>query len=470
MDDRKAEATSSRSMVREITGTEEPSRFKESGSSRGPYIEDAHWPRRACFVRHSAQWTWFHVKDLPVRFTTVLNRLLNLQGLRITGFRFEDGRLILRIRRTFQKLTCPLCQRSRRGRESSSMRTWRHQAIWGMEVYLEGEIRRLRCDHCKAVVTEAVPWARHGSVFTEPFEDVVALLAQQTNKTAVARLTGVSWVTVGSIAERVVRQHLDADRFKNLRRIGVDEISFRKHHRYLTVVTDHDRRRVIWVAEGKSSEVLKSFFEEIGPEACATIEIATIDMSAAYQKAIDEKLPNAKIVFDHFHIAKLANKALDEVRRGLMRDSASKEQKSNIKGTRWALLHRIDRASEDHMSVISQLRRREPLGRAYLLKEDLLDILRGVYSSPVDALKTWMSRASRCRLTPFVRLGRTIRKHLGGVLALITERLSNGLAEGMNNKIRLLSHRAYGFHSASPLIATVFLCCGGITLPDLQLL
>jgi transposase len=331
-------------------------------------------------------------------------------------------------------------------------------------------IRRLKCKKCAAVVTEAVPWARHDSDFTVPFEDAVALLAQQTNKTAVMKLTGISWVTVGKIAERVVAEKLDPERLKSLRRIGVDEISFRKRHRYLTVVTDHDARRVIWVAEGKSSEVLKSFFELIGREACDRIEIVTMDMSAAYRKAVLETLPDATIVFDHFHIAKLANEALNEVRRELVRNAEDKDQKKTIKGTMWPLLHRTENATDKHMEVVNRLRPSEPLGRAYLMKEDLLDILRGVHGNAGDVLNRWMSWAARSRLKPFIKLGRTIRKHLDGVLALLSERISNGLAEGINNKIRLLSHRAFGFHSAPPLIATIHLCCGEIMLPDLQLL
>jgi len=404
-----------------------------------------------------------------VRVTTLLNKLLNLQGLRVTGAWFEDGAMIVSVHRTFRLLTCPCCGRRKGGRESRSTRRWRHMAIWGNEVWIEGEIRRLSCRKCAKTVTEAVPWARHDSKFTRPFEDAVALLAQQTDKTAVAELTGIVWETVGAIAERVVAEKLDPVRFEDLRRIGVDEISFRKRHRYLTVVTDHDRRRVIWAAEGKSSDVLKSFFKLIGLEACERIEIVTMDMSAAYEKAVRDTLPNAKIVFDHFHIAKLANEALNEVRRALMREAADKKAKAQIKGTRWATLHRMDNARDEHHEILARLRPEQPLGRAFLLKESLLDILRHAVAKPQEALQGWLAWAARSRLEPFVRLGRTIRDHLGGVVALLHERVANGLAEGMNNKIRLLSHRAYGFHSASPLIAMIYLCCGGITLPHLQL-
>ncbi len=223
------------------------------------------------------------------------------------------------------------------------------------------------------------------------------------------------------------------------------------------------------MAEGKSSEVLKSFFELIGPEACQRIELVTMDMSAGYEKAVRELLPNATIVFDYFHIAQLANKALNEVRCELARQASDEHEKAAIKDTRWALLHRMDNVPDKHREVLAQLRPTQPLGRAYLLKEALLDVLRHAVQDPERALRSWAAWAARSRLRPFVRLGSTIRKHLSGIAALVRERISNGLAEGMNNKIRLLSHRAYGFHSAAPLIATIYLCCGGIELPNLQL-
>jgi transposase len=335
-------------------------------------------------------------------------------------------------------------------------------------VLLVGEIRRLHCKSCDAVVTEAVPWARHGSDFTIPFEDAVALLAQRTNQSAVAELTGIAWKTVGNIARRVVAERLDPSRMNGLRRIAVDEISFLRRHNYLTVVTDHDTRRVVWVAEGKSSEVLANFFKLIGAEACQRIEIVTMDMSAAFIKAVKEHLPKAEIAFDHFHIARLANEALHEVRRSLVR-VAEPEDKASIKNTLWALLYRMDNAPEKQQSALAQLRPEQPLGRAYLLKESLLDVLSGKAPLAEQSLLGWLGWASRSRLTPFIKLSRTLRDHLAGIRTLLKQRFTNGLAEGMNNKIRMVSHRAFGFHSADALISMIYLCCSGIMLPNLQL-
>jgi len=327
-----------------------------------------------------------------VRITTLLNKLLNLHGLRVTGVRFVSGVMFIAVHRTFRKLTCPHCGRRKQGRESKRQRAWRHLGVWGMKVFLEGEIRRLRCASCDRTVTEEVPWARHDSDFTRPFEDAVGLMAQKSDQTAVATLFGIAWVTVGKIAVRVVGELLDPERLRGLRRIGVDEISFRKRHRYLTVVTNHDTGRVVWVAEGKSSAVLKGFFKQLGPEACAGIEIVTMDMSAAYRKAVQDSLPGAQIAYDHFHIAKLANEALNEVRRELVRAAKSTDPAvaKVIKNMRWATLYRGDALPEKHLDLLAALRPDQPLGRAYLLKESLLDVLGRLVpcDDPIESLQT----------------------------------------------------------------------------------
>jgi len=402
-----------------------------------------------------------------VRVTTIFNKLLGLQGLWVTWVSLSMGIVVLGVRPTARRAKCPHCGKSQSCDRASKMRRWRHLGIWGTEVWLEGPIRRFFCKRCRRTVTEEVAWARPGSNFTRRFEDAVGLLAQTTDRTTVHELFGIAWVTVGSIAERLVGEFLDPERLTRLRRIGVDEISFRKRHRYLTIVTDHDTGDVVWVAEGKSSDTLKGFFAMLGKETCDAIEIVTMDMSQAYQKAVRECLPGATIAFDHFHIAKLANEALSEVRRQLVRETkpSDPDAAKDIKGTRWLVNYRLDNLPDKHVPKLAMLRPEQPLGRAYLLKEQLLDSLRYGANHVRHGLDSWMAWASRSRLEPFVRLGRTIRNHVEGIVAFVEKRVSNARAEGINNKVRLLSHRAYGFHSAASLIATIYLCCGGISLP-----
>lgn len=408
-----------------------------------------------------------------MRVTTLLNKLLHLPGLWIRSLKFEENSLVLVFRRRFRLLTCPVCGTQVSGRFEETVRRWRHLALWGHRIYLEGPIRRLRCPTCQAVRTERVPWARPGSDFTQPFEDVVGFLAQRLNKTAVAELVDVAWATVGRIAQRLVAEKLDAHRFEGLRRIGVDEIAYRRHHKYLTVVVNHDTGKVIWIGEGKSADVLKGFFERLSCEQLGAIEVVSMDLSAAFQKAVREALPGAQIVFDKFHVAKLAQQALDELRRALVHQLPA-EARSTLKKSRWVLLRRPDTAllagdeelvARDEAKLSAIQKDNAPLYRAYLLKESLLELLDAPDRQQAEAeARGWLSWASHSRLRPFVRLAKTIRRHLDGILLAIQSGLTNARLEGTNNKIRMLSHRAFGFHSAQALIANIYLCCSGIQL------
>jgi transposase len=311
---------------------------------------------------------------------------------------------------------------------------------------------------------EEVSWARHGSRFTLAFEEMAAYLAQMTDQTQVSRLLGISWEAVGSIVRRIVAERLEADRFEGLQRIGIDEFSYRKRHHYLTVVVDHDRRRVIWAGEGRSAETLKAFFERLGHERCEQIQLVTIDMAAGYRKAIAECLPRAKVVFDRFHVERLAADAVDEVRRQQVRELG--DAGKGIKGLRYVLLKHPDRLKPEEEQKLADLRRwNRPLERAYHLKELLAEILELANRKLAgELLDQWLSWAARSKLWAFVKLGRTIRKHRDGVLAYIETLATNGLVEGFNNKLRVIARRAYGFHSPEPLVAMLFLCAGGIQI------
>lgn len=325
--------------------------------------------------------------------------------------------------------------------------------------------RRVQCTSC-GIRTEKLPWADVQSRFTQDFEELVAYLAQITDQTHVGQLMAIAWSTVGSIIARVVARKLEPQRFVGLRHLGIDEFGYRKRHRYLTVVVDHDRRCIVWAAEGRSAETLQAFFALLGTEACAAITLVTMDMAGSYQKAVRECLPNAEIVFDRFHVQRLATDALDEVRRALVRELEDREQASAIKNTRWALLKRPENRSDhdrERLSGVQQSNR--PLYRGHLLNETLRQALD--YLQPKRArraLEGWISWASRSRLKPFQKVARTLREHLPGILAYIKHRLTNGLVEGLNNKLRLVTRRAYGFHSAQATIAMLYLTCAGLQL------
>lgn len=401
-----------------------------------------------------------------MRATSVLRILLALHQLRVRGFEFEDDRLVVDVAPSYRIARCGGCGTKCTSTYDRRERRWRHLDVGGIKVQLRYEIRRVECDSC-GVVVESVPWAESGSGFTLAFENHVGYLAQQASRSAVTSIMRIAWRTVGRIIRRLTKRHRDkhGDRLDGLRIIGVDELSYRRHHEYITVVLDHERGEVVWAAEGKSADTLRQFFALLGPERCALLEAVTIDISGAYIKAISEASPQARIIFDRFHVQRLAHNAVDEVRREEVRE-ASPAERQDLKRTRWALqknpwnLHGFER---EKLSMLQRVNTR--IYRAYLLKESLLAVLdRRQVNVAAKKLDEWISWAKHSMLQPFVRLANTIATHREGILAYVHTRLNNGPLEARNGKVRTITRRSFGFHSASSLIAMLFLCCGGIHL------
>jgi len=407
-----------------------------------------------------------------MQVTKVLSNILGMKCVRVRGCEFGEQGLVIDVAPTTQIGRCGGCGcRVRRLYDHRSGRRWRHLDLGGMRVDLRYDLRRLDCTRC-GVRTELVPWAEPDSMFTRPFEHQVGYLAQRMDKTAIVGLMGIAWYTVGSIATRVVERLSPSDRLTGLRVIGVDELSYRKHHKYVTIVTDHETGKVVWAREGKNAETLGAFFAELGAERCAQLSTVTLDMSKAYIAAVEAHAPNAQIVFDRFHVQKLAQDALDQVRRTVVAQNTDPEQRRSLKHTRFALQKNPENRSSAERRKLAEIQStNKPLYRAYLLKDALVGILdcRQYYVAR-DQLDGWIAWAVRSRLAPFVRVGQTIRKHLHGILAYLNTGLSNGRAEGLNGKARVITRRSYGLHSAQSLIAMLFLCCSLPALTPVRVL
>lgn len=394
-----------------------------------------------------------------MRITTVFNKLLSLQGAFVRKVEFQRDAILVWVGHRSRCHQCPQCAFSTKAGYDEHVATWRHVALGRWRVLVRSTVSRLKCP-AHGVLTEAVRWAAPGSRFTLDFEDLVAWLAREMNKTAVTRLVQVAWETVGTIVERVVERNLDENRLDQLYVIGIDEVSYRKGHKYLSVIADHRTGDPAWITEGRSRESVGKFFDELGTERSEKIAVVTMDMAGAYIEEVRARAPNAKIAFDPFHVVKLANEAVHDVRRTEARDRKGSTEADVLKGSRWALLkapENLRPAEKVRLAEVAALNAR--VYRSYLLKEEL----RALYWCGVDAagrhLDAWLGWASRSKLRPFVKLARTLRKYREGVLDAIRFGLSNGRLEGLNNKIGVLKHRAYGFHSAAALIAMIYLCC-----------
>jgi transposase len=268
------------------------------------------------------------------------------------------------------------------------------------------------------VVAEEVPWARPGSRFTRAFEDTCAFLARDAPKTVVARLMRIDWATVGRMIERVVDDALgDApDALDGLRRIGVDEVAYRKGHRYLLCVVCHDTGRIVWARPGRSKATLASFFLDLGPERARLLEAVSVDLHGAWPEVIRLAAPQAAICADPFHVVKLAGEALDALRRAdwqrLRKDDPARARW--FKGTRFLLRRRADGLSEGQRDLIEGLAATNFTANAEAI---------------VNAI------------------------HLG---------INNARIEAMNSTVRLMSHRSRGFRRVESLLALIQLVCGKI--------
>ena len=394
-----------------------------------------------------------------MRITTVFNKLLSLQGTFVREVQFGLDAIMVTVARRGRRHRCPRCSYSTKAGYDQHLGAWRHVALGKWRVVVRATVMRLVCPE-HGVLTEAVPWAAPGSLFTLDFEDLVAWLAREMNKTAVTRLAKIAWPTVGTIVARVVGRELDPDRLEQLYVIGLDEVSYRKGHKYLSVIADHRTGDPAWIAEGRSRETVGKFFDELGPERSEKVAVVTMDMSAAYIAEVRERAPNAMIAFDPFHVVKLANEAVHDVRRTETRVRKGSTAADVLKGSRWALLKAPENllpAERLRLAEVALLNAR--VYRSYLLKEELRALYLCGAAAARHHLESWLGWASRSKLRPFVKLARTLRKYRDGILDAIRMGLSNARLEGLNNKIGVLKHRAYGFHSAAALIAMIFLCC-----------
>lgn len=250
-----------------------------------------------------------------MRMSTVLNKMLGVQGLWVRDLRLrvEEKTLWLNVVPRWRISRCGSCGRKVRHRHDRSWRSWRHLDVFGWQTYLRYAIWRVKCPHC-GVRTERVPWAPVGSRFTRDFEHQVAWLAQRCDLTAVAEYFRISWATVRNIVSRVIEQEWDPEgALDGLRIIGVDEISYRRHHRYLTVVVDHVSGRVVWAGKERKVKTLLRFFHKLGPERAARLEAISADMWEPYLIVLRRKAPQARVIFDRFHIVRHLNEAVTQV-------------------------------------------------------------------------------------------------------------------------------------------------------------
>lgn len=377
---------------------------------------------------------------------------------------------------------CGRCgRRSPRYDRGEGRRRWRALDLGTTRVFVEADAPRVRCRAHGPTVAQ-VPWARHAAGHTRDFDDHAAWLAVHVSKSAVTELLRVAWRTVGAIVARVSADiDLRVDRLAGLRRIGIDEISYKRGHRYLTVVVDHDSGRLVWAAAGNDEATLHRFFDDLGDERAAALTHVSADMAPWIAYVVTARAPNALRCADPFHIIAWATEALDVERRRAWNAAAGRRRTDPssgrhgvavgdaraVKRARYALWKNPERLTARQRGQLDWIAKTDPrLWRAYLLKEALRYVFAVKGDEGKDALDHWIRWARRSRLPAFVELQKRIVAHRAAIDAALDSRLSNALVEATNTKIRLLARIAFGFHGPEPLIALAMLALGGHR-PDL---
>ena len=308
-----------------------------------------------------------------MRATTLLNKLLALPGIRVVGVCLQADTVVVEVALRRRKLACPLCGYATRAREDTRpvASSWRHLELGRWRVRVRAHLRRPHWP-TRGVRVEAVPFARHLSGFPGDFEDLIAFLATKMDKTASGRLARIDCDTVGRIRQRVVDDGLEPARLDGLVETGVHEVSWKRPHNYLTLVTDHRRGEIVWGSDGKDSAALHRFFAELGTQRASQLEAISMDMGWAYVKSARTSVPPDRVCIDPFHAVAKVSEALDKVGRADPNAprTLDPEAAKRFKGARWApLKNPTDRTEEQAATWRKPRRRGGTIWRAYQLKQ-----------------------------------------------------------------------------------------------------
>ena len=378
-----------------------------------------------------------------------LYHAFGIRGYRYVATQYVYGQIVVRVEPPRESLRCPsLRQRSRACRSSGFGDGGGRCRSASKGVWIEMDVPRVECQSCRrrrrVEVTFAEPMRRH----TRSFERYVMELLQFMTPQDVARHLGISWDLANDIQKRRLGRRFDRPKLKRLKRIAIDEIHLGKQHRFVTLVLDLDSGAVVFVGEGKGAEALKPFWKRL-KSARAKIRAVATDMSPAYIAAVIENLPKARLVFDRFHVVKLFNEKLTELRRELFREAEGPLGKSVLKGIRWLLLknpENLDDAKHERARLEEALALNRPLAIAYYLKDELRQFWEQPnYHTASRFLTSWCRRAEASGIRLLQKFAHTLLGHRSGLLAWYTHPISTGPLEGVNNKIKLLQRRAYGY-------------------------
>jgi len=380
--------------------------------------------------------------------TSLLYHAFGIRGYVYTSTEYVSGQVVFRIERAREDLRCPVCREQDVTCRGRVVRPFRTLPIGSKPVMILLPVQRVKCPVCGGPRQDRIDFADPKRHYTHSFERYAIELSHRTTIQDAARHLKVSWDVIKDIQKRYLQHRFGRPKLKRLRLIAIDEVCIGDGYRYLTIVLDLETGAVVFVGDGKGAESLAPFWPRLR-RAGAKIEAVAMDMSPAYVLAVSEALPGATIVFDHFHLLKLFNEKLSELRRDVQREAEEKLHKEVLKGTRWLLLknpENLDESKNERARLEEALRINKPLATAYYMKEDL----RQLWNQPDKAaaerfLRDWIARAEASGIRMLKKFAQTLAAHRTGILAYYDYPISTAALEGTNNKIKTMQRQAYGF-------------------------
>jgi transposase len=380
--------------------------------------------------------------------TSLLYHAFGVRDYGYVSTAYVEGGVIFNIERKADACCCAACGSENVWRQGSVTRSFRTLPIGRRPVTLQAEIPRLWCHDCGKTRQAAVGFAEPRRTYTKSFERYVLELSRHMTIKAVAEHLYVSWDVVKEIQKRYLHKRFDKPKLKHLKQIAIDEISVGKGHRYVTIVMDLESGVIVHVGAGKGGDSLLPFWKRLRASG-AKVEAVATDMSLAYIDAVTSYLPQATLVFDRFHVIKLYNEKLSQLRRDLYHQLTDTMQKKALKGIRWLLLKRsenLDPTRHEPERLQAALRLNEPLAIAYYLKDELNEIWEQEDEQQAQALlMDWILYAESTGIRILHQFARTLRAYAHGILAWYDYPISTGPLEGTNNKIKTMKRQAYGF-------------------------
>lgn len=307
--------------------------------------------------------------------TSFLYHALGVREQECSRIRYEDNSITLDIQTRMDKLRCPCCQSRHVTLSGSHERLIRSIPIGSKPVVLKMKIHRIKCKECSCVRQEKVHFLTGKRTYTNRFSRLAVELSRIGTIQDIAHFLHLSWDTVKDIQKRYLQRHYGIPDLSTLECIGIDEFAVAKGHVYKTIVVNLMTGQVVYVGDGKGSDALDGFWKKVQKAGCVIKSVAT-DLSVAFISSVMSNAPDAVLVFDHFHVVKLMNDALDEIRRSVYRDEKDLNKRKVLKGTRWLLLcNGKDIFDQKFKSRLDNaLNLNEPLMKAYYLKESLKEI------------------------------------------------------------------------------------------------